>query len=240
MGTSDDHRVDAISRQLKVMLPPSSFSSPKPRISHELARPLEGTALVVSPFKSKVCHVEVGRDGDGVFLGRGWPEFVAAQGIGVDWFVVLRHEHGDVLTFKDLKILKQLRLAGLDKEICDAEQELKYVNEQIRKSEISLEEKKKLSSSTYQGLSDEKGLPRSTLVRFTLGRSVPLSADAKMGTVKLIAGQIKKSFNLNIEKKQLICTEYEQAYPIMLPWPPSMQYWWRDMMIVIESLYVDQ
>ncbi|KAK3120634.1 hypothetical protein QOZ80_9AG0691230 [Eleusine coracana subsp. coracana] len=65
---------------------------------------------------------------------------------------------------EDLKILKQQRLAGLDKEICDTEQELKYVNEQIRKSEISLEEKKKLSSSTYQGLSDEKGSPRSTLV----------------------------------------------------------------------------
>ncbi|KAK3119301.1 hypothetical protein QOZ80_9BG0717500 [Eleusine coracana subsp. coracana] len=65
---------------------------------------------------------------------------------------------------EDLKILKQQRLAGLDKEICDTEQELKYVNEQIRKSEISLEQKKKLSSSTYQGLSDEKGSPRSTLV----------------------------------------------------------------------------
>ncbi|KAK3153753.1 hypothetical protein QOZ80_2BG0180680 [Eleusine coracana subsp. coracana] len=87
MGTSGDHRVGAISRHLK-------------RISHELARLLGGTALVVSPFKSKVCRVEVGRDGDGAFLGRGWPEFVAAQGIGVDWFVVLRHERGHVLTFK--------------------------------------------------------------------------------------------------------------------------------------------
>lgn len=62
-----------------------------------------------------------------------------------------------------MKALKQQRLAGLDKEIRDADQELKYVNEQIRKSEILLEEKK-LSSSTYQGLSDEKGSPRSTLV----------------------------------------------------------------------------
>ncbi|XP_062198074.1 kinesin-like protein KIN-14O [Phragmites australis] len=64
-----------------------------------------------------------------------------------------------------LKMLKQKRLAELDKEICDAEEELKFLNEQIRRAEISLEEKKKkLSSSACQALSDEKGSPRSTLV----------------------------------------------------------------------------
>ncbi|KAL6907864.1 hypothetical protein ACP4OV_002034 [Aristida adscensionis] len=65
---------------------------------------------------------------------------------------------------EDLKMLKQKRLAELDKEICDAEQELKYLNEQIRTADISLEEKKKLFSSACQALSDEKGSPRSTLV----------------------------------------------------------------------------
>ncbi|CAD6252972.1 unnamed protein product [Miscanthus lutarioriparius] len=65
---------------------------------------------------------------------------------------------------EDLKMLKQKRLTELDKEICNAEEELKYLNEQIRRAEISLEEKKKLSSSICQALSDEKGSPRSTLV----------------------------------------------------------------------------
>jgi len=61
-------------------------------------------------------------------------------------------------------MLKQKRLTELDKEICNAEEELKYLNEQIRRAEISLEEKKKLTSSVCQALSDEKGSPRSTLV----------------------------------------------------------------------------
>jgi len=61
-------------------------------------------------------------------------------------------------------MLKQKRLAELDKEICNAKEELKYLNEQIRRAEISLEEKKKLTSSVCQALSDEKGSPRSTLV----------------------------------------------------------------------------
>jgi kinesin family protein C2/C3 len=61
-------------------------------------------------------------------------------------------------------MLKQKRLVGLDREICTAEEELKYLNEQIRRAEISLEEKKKLTSSVCQALSDEKGSPRSTLV----------------------------------------------------------------------------
>ena len=59
-------------------------------------------------------------------------------------------------------MLKQKRFTELDKEICDAEQELKYVNEKIGRTEILLQEKKKLSSSGYQALSDEKGSPRST------------------------------------------------------------------------------
>ncbi|KAF8688195.1 hypothetical protein HU200_042430 [Digitaria exilis] len=61
--------------------------------------PLGPTAHVVSPF-GKVWRVEVGRDGDGAFLGSGWPEFLAAHGVGVGWFVVLRHQGGGLLTFK--------------------------------------------------------------------------------------------------------------------------------------------
>ncbi|EAZ06165.1 hypothetical protein OsI_28400 [Oryza sativa Indica Group] len=65
---------------------------------------------------------------------------------------------------EDIKKLKQKRIAELDKEICDSEQELKDLNEQIKRAETSLEERKKLSSSVCQALSDEKGSPRSTLV----------------------------------------------------------------------------
>ncbi|GJM88473.1 hypothetical protein PR202_ga04541 [Eleusine coracana subsp. coracana] len=80
----------------------------------------------------------------------------------------------------------------------------------------------------------EKSVPQPSAVRlgvpsaqrFSLGLSMPSSADTKMGMVKLIAssGQMKKlaAFNLNIEKKQLKRTEYEKAYPIRLPWPPSL------------------
>lgn len=53
----------------------------------------------MSPY-GQVWRVEVNRDDDGAFLGRGWPEIVAAHGIGVDWFLVLRHEGGGVLTDK--------------------------------------------------------------------------------------------------------------------------------------------
>jgi hypothetical protein len=56
-------------------------------------------ALVVNSF-GKIWQVEVGRDGGGAFLGSGWPEFVAANGFGVGWFLVLRHEGRGVLTVK--------------------------------------------------------------------------------------------------------------------------------------------
>lgn len=77
------------------------------RISPELAKCLDSnvcsagsTAVLVSPLGSKVWRVEVARDGDGVFLESGWPEFVAAHGIGALWFLVFRHEGGGVLTVK--------------------------------------------------------------------------------------------------------------------------------------------
>ncbi|WVZ84965.1 hypothetical protein U9M48_031930 [Paspalum notatum var. saurae] len=103
-----------MAKQLKVLMPPSFH---KLRISDHLAGCFDAaggggkgsgaeaarrgpTALVVSPFGGKVWRVEVGRDGDGAFLGRGWAEFLAAHGVGVGWFVVLRHEGGGALTVK--------------------------------------------------------------------------------------------------------------------------------------------
>ncbi|WVZ84960.1 hypothetical protein U9M48_031926, partial [Paspalum notatum var. saurae] len=97
----------AMAKQLKVLMPHSFH---KLRIADELAGCLEAgtgggegtsgpTALLVSPF-GKVWRVEVGRDGDGAFLGNGWAEFLAAHGVGVGWFVVLRHEGGGTLTVK--------------------------------------------------------------------------------------------------------------------------------------------
>ncbi|XP_022684231.1 putative B3 domain-containing protein Os04g0347400 [Setaria italica] len=61
-----------------------------------------GKARVVGPSggKVKVWRVEVGRDGDGAFLGRGWPEIAAAFGVGDGWFLVLQHHGGSVLTLK--------------------------------------------------------------------------------------------------------------------------------------------
>ncbi|KAL6851442.1 hypothetical protein ACP4OV_020375 [Aristida adscensionis] len=86
------------------------FSSDKLRIPDELAGLIDGgggggggeqrpTALVVGPL-GKVWRVEVARDGDGAFLGRGWPEFAGAHGAGAGWFVALRHHGGGVLTVK--------------------------------------------------------------------------------------------------------------------------------------------
>ncbi|KAF8688194.1 hypothetical protein HU200_042429 [Digitaria exilis] len=93
-----------MAKQLKVLLPPSfhklgCFDDASAISDSGKGVPLGPTALVVSPF-GKVWRVEVGRDGDGAFLGRGWPEFLAAHGVGVGWFVVLRHQGGGVLTFK--------------------------------------------------------------------------------------------------------------------------------------------
>ncbi|KAM0871163.1 hypothetical protein ACQ4PT_039551 [Festuca glaucescens] len=90
--------------ELKVLLPDSSE---KLRISDELAECFDSrdgggrmTAFLVSPFGTAVWRVEVGRDSDGAFLGRRWPEFVQAHGICVGWFLVLCHEGRGVLTIK--------------------------------------------------------------------------------------------------------------------------------------------
>ncbi|KAF8780701.1 hypothetical protein HU200_001306 [Digitaria exilis] len=60
--------------------------------------------MVVAPFgkgkAGKVRRVEVGQDGDGAFLGRGWADFAAACGVGAGWLLVLRHHGGGALTVK--------------------------------------------------------------------------------------------------------------------------------------------
>ncbi|KAK1693181.1 hypothetical protein QYE76_009878 [Lolium multiflorum] len=98
------HGERSVTTQLKMVLPGSSG---KLRISDELAECFDSgdggagmTAFLVSPFGTAVWRVEVGRDSDGAFLGRRWPEFVEAHGISVGWFLVLRHEGRGVLTIK--------------------------------------------------------------------------------------------------------------------------------------------
>ncbi|CAN6270598.1 unnamed protein product [Urochloa humidicola] len=104
-SSPSDAGAGAVAKQLKALVP-QSFD--KLRISDELAACFDASggggegapmALVVSPF-GKVWRVEVGRDGDGAFLGRGWAEFLESHGVGVGCFAVLRHEGGGALTFK--------------------------------------------------------------------------------------------------------------------------------------------
>ena len=73
------------------------------RIPDELATEIGAEeAFVVAPFggKGRLRRVEVGLDGDGAFLGRGWPEFAGACGVAGGWFLVLRHHGGGLLTVK--------------------------------------------------------------------------------------------------------------------------------------------
>ncbi|CAO1939084.1 unnamed protein product [Urochloa humidicola] len=90
----------ATAKNLRVLLP---FTSDSLRIPDELVEGIgAGEARVVCPSgrKVKVWPVEVGRDGDGAFLGRGWAEFAAACGVEAGWLLVLRHHGGGVLTVK--------------------------------------------------------------------------------------------------------------------------------------------
>ncbi|GJN36949.1 hypothetical protein PR202_gb25855 [Eleusine coracana subsp. coracana] len=89
----------AARKHTPVLLP---FSCDSLRIPDELAEEIGAAeAHVVLPFgKGKVRRVELGRDGDGAFLGRGWPEFADSCGVGAGWLLVLRHHGGGVLTVK--------------------------------------------------------------------------------------------------------------------------------------------
>ncbi|GJN36948.1 hypothetical protein PR202_gb25854 [Eleusine coracana subsp. coracana] len=117
MASSGDPRADS-RKQLRVLLP-FSFDSLVSKSSDSAAAPAELTglctfqripdklaedirsaqeALVVG--KVKVWNVEVERDGDGAFLGRGWPEFASSCGVGAGWLVVVRHRGRGMLTVK--------------------------------------------------------------------------------------------------------------------------------------------
>ncbi|XP_025825041.1 putative B3 domain-containing protein Os04g0347400 isoform X3 [Panicum hallii] len=84
----------------RVLLP---FTCDSLRIPDELAEGIgAGEALVVGPASGTAKHwrVEVGWDGDGAFLGRGWPEFADACGVEAGWLLVLRHRGQGLLTVK--------------------------------------------------------------------------------------------------------------------------------------------
>ncbi|KAG2481649.1 hypothetical protein PVAP13_J450661 [Panicum virgatum] len=90
----------AAARHPRVLLP---FTSDTLRIPDELAAEVgSDEALVVGPTggKAKPWRVEVGWDGDGAFLGRGWPGFAAACGVAPRWLLVLRHRGHGVLSVK--------------------------------------------------------------------------------------------------------------------------------------------
>ncbi|CAN6227664.1 unnamed protein product [Urochloa humidicola] len=95
-------------KHLRVLLP---FTHDSLRIPDELAAEIDAEeAFVVAPFgKGRVRTVEVGRDGDGAFLGRGWSEFAAACGAGAGWHLVLRHHGGGVFTVKAFDASRCLR-----------------------------------------------------------------------------------------------------------------------------------
>ncbi|KAF8688193.1 hypothetical protein HU200_042428 [Digitaria exilis] len=99
----------AKAKHLRVLLP---FTCDTLRISDELAADIGvEVALVVGPEGGKGCPVEVGEDGDGAFLGRGWPEFAEAYGAGAGWLLVLRHRGRGVLfakTFDTTCCLREL------------------------------------------------------------------------------------------------------------------------------------
>ncbi|RLM73382.1 hypothetical protein C2845_PM15G04490 [Panicum miliaceum] len=90
----------ATGKHPRVLLP---FTCDALRIPDELAAEIgAGEALVFGPSagKVKLWRVEVGWDGDGAFLGRGWPEFADACGVDAGWLLVLRHRGRGVLTVK--------------------------------------------------------------------------------------------------------------------------------------------
>ncbi|CAN6270607.1 unnamed protein product [Urochloa humidicola] len=90
----------AAAKHTRVLL---AFTSDALRIPDELAAEIGGDeAIVVGATcgKARPWHIDVGRDGDGAFLGSGWREFAAACGVQPGWRLVLRHRGRGVLTLK--------------------------------------------------------------------------------------------------------------------------------------------
>ncbi|CAO2146428.1 unnamed protein product [Urochloa humidicola] len=135
---------------------------------------------------------------------------------------------------EDLKMLKKKRLTELDKEVCDANEELKNLNEQIRRIEILLEDKKKLKSSICQDLSDEKGSPRSTLVIGHVDATESPHPTEKVkikvshGSVPhfmsstMCSRQRHSAGNHSVSKPRL--TKSVNRYPTELSWSQSFSY----------------
>ncbi|KAK3142894.1 hypothetical protein QOZ80_4BG0353550 [Eleusine coracana subsp. coracana] len=96
MASSGDPRADS-RKQLRVLLP---FSFDSLRIPDKLAEDIRSAQEALVVGKVKVWNVEVERDGDGAFLGRGWPEFASSCGVGAGWLVVVRHRGRGMLTVK--------------------------------------------------------------------------------------------------------------------------------------------
>lgn len=118
-----------------------------------------GETVCSLSFAKRARSIEYSKELSEVSNGDSMCNCLHLEEMCFSWYVKMY-----LFMIQDIKKLKQKRIAELDKEICDAEQELKDLNEQIKRAENSLEERKKLSSSVCQALSDEKGSPRSTLV----------------------------------------------------------------------------
>ncbi|RLM65651.1 putative B3 domain-containing protein [Panicum miliaceum] len=101
MASSGNHGA-AKAKDLRVLVPFTCDSLRLPdKVAEEVGAGLDGSAevLVVGP-RNKVWRVEVGWDGDGAFLGRGWPEFADVCGVEGGWFLVVRHRGRGLLTVK--------------------------------------------------------------------------------------------------------------------------------------------
>ncbi|CAL5017643.1 unnamed protein product [Urochloa decumbens] len=87
------------------------FTCDSLRIPDELAEEIAVEEALVAGPAGKIWRVEVGWDGDGAFLGRGWPAFAAACGARAGWLLVLHHRGRGVLTvkaFDDTRCLTEL------------------------------------------------------------------------------------------------------------------------------------
>ncbi|CAL5017642.1 unnamed protein product [Urochloa decumbens] len=111
-SSSSGNQGAATAKHLRVLLP---FSRDTLRIPEELAGEIGAAeSLIVGPADGKVKFwpVKVGKDGDGAFLGRGWPEFAEACGAGAGWVLVLRHRGRGVLSAKAFDATCCLRELG--------------------------------------------------------------------------------------------------------------------------------
>ncbi|KAE8814846.1 hypothetical protein D1007_07860 [Hordeum vulgare] len=58
------------------------------------------TVHIISPFGKKLWDITVGRYSNGLFLGGQWPQFVAAHGIGIGWYLVFKQVRRGIFTLK--------------------------------------------------------------------------------------------------------------------------------------------